>query len=172
MHMMRAEAAISGGSVMQKASILSIIRTSMLSIVIVALSVPAFANDADLKKQLEQMGGTYLERFDKQDASGLAAMYATGAIIVDPTGRRTDILKVFEGAFKSGINHMETNADLIWSLGSSDTAFGTGKYRITGNNSSGTPLAEEGLWTATFVREGGQWKIGMLTTIPQPAPAK
>src|SRR3977135_887685 len=58
MHMMREEAAISGGSVMQKASILSIIRTSMLSIVIVALSVPAFANDADLKKQLEQMGGT------------------------------------------------------------------------------------------------------------------
>ena len=157
---------------MQKASILSIIRASILSIVIVALSVPAFANDADLKKQLEQMGNTFLERFDKQDASGVAAMYAPGAIIVHPTGRRTDILKVYERAFKSGFDHMETNANLIWSLGSSDTAFGTGKYRVTGNNPSGTPIAEEGLWTATFVREGGQWKIGMLTTIPEPPPAK
>jgi ketosteroid isomerase-like protein len=157
---------------MQKASILSIIRASILSIVIVALSAPAFANDADLKKQLEQMGHAYLERFDKQDASGLAALYATGAIIVDPAGPRTDIVKVYESAFKAGINHMEAHTDLILPLGSSDTALGMGKYRVTGKNPSGAPIAEGGLWTATFVREGGEWKIGMLTTIPQPPPAK
>jgi ketosteroid isomerase-like protein len=157
---------------MQKASILSVIRASILSIVIVALSAPAFANDADLKKELKQMGDTYLERFDRQDASGVAALYATGAVIVDPKGPHTDIVKVYEDAFKAGINHMDSNADLIWPAGSPDTALATGRYRVTGNFPSGTPIAESGRWTATFVREGGQWKIGMLTTIPQPQPAK
>jgi ketosteroid isomerase-like protein len=159
-------------AIMQKAPILSIIRASILSLVIFALSAPAFANDADLRKELTQMRDTFLERFDKQDASGVAALYATGAVIVDPKGPRTDILKVYERAFQFGINHMESDADLILSVGSPDTALATGRYRVTGNFPSGTAIAESGLWTATFVREGGQWKIGMLTTIPQAPPPK
>src|SRR4051794_15634419 len=114
----RAEAGISGGNIMRKASILSIMKASILSIMIVALFVPAFADDADFKKQLEQIGPTYIERFNKQDATGLAALYATGAIIVDPAGPHTDIVKVYEGAFKAGINHIEVNVDQAWSLGS------------------------------------------------------
>ena len=139
---------------------------------IVALSPPTFAQDADFKKQLEQLRDAVLERFDKQDASGLAALYATGAVIVDPAGPRTDIVKVYESAFKAGINHMEAKADLILPLRSSDTALAMGNYRVSGKNPSGSPIAEGGIWTATFVREGGKWKIGMLTTIPQPPPAK
>jgi hypothetical protein len=63
--------------------------------VIVALSASAFADDADFKKQLEQIGRTYIELFDKQDATGIAALYATDAIIVDPAGPHTDIVKVY-----------------------------------------------------------------------------
>jgi ketosteroid isomerase-like protein len=157
---------------MRKASILSIIKASVLSIVIVALSAPAFADDADFKKQfLEQIGATtYVELYNKQDATGLAALYATGAIIVDPAGPHTDIVKFYEGAFKAGINHIEVNTDQAWPLGS-DTTLAMGKYRVTGKNPSGASIEDAGLWTATFVREGGKWKVRMLTTIPQP-PAK
>jgi len=143
---------------------------SILSIMIVALSASAFADDADFKKQLEQIGPTYIELFNKQDATGLAALYATGAIIVDPAGPHTDIVKVYEGAFKAGINHIEVNTDQAWPLGS-DTALGMGKYRVTGKDPSGASIGDAGLWTATFVQEGGKWKVRMLTTIPQP-PAK
>src|SRR5882757_482862 len=155
---------------MRKASILSIMKASILSIMIVALSAPAFADDADFKKQLEQGAPTFIERFNKQDATGVAAMYATGAIIVDPAGPHTDIVKVYEGAFKAGINHMEVKVDQAWSLGSG-AALGMGKYQVTGKNPSGDLIEDAGLWTATYVREGGEWKVRMLTTIPQ-RPAK
>jgi|HubBroStandDraft_6_1064221.scaffolds.fasta_scaffold111200_2 ketosteroid isomerase-like protein len=139
--------------------------------VIVALSASALADDTDFKKQfLEQIGHTYIDLFNKQDATGLAALYATGAIIVDPVGPHTDIVKVYEGAFNAGINHIEVNTDQAWPLGS-DTTLGMGKYRVTGKNPSGASIEDAGLWTATFVREGGKWKVRMLTTIPQP-PAK
>ena len=157
---------------MQTVSILSIIRASILSLVIVALSAPAFAQDADFKKQLEQMGSVYLERFDKQDANGVAELYATGAIIVDPAGPRTDIVNVYKSAFNAGISHMHADTDQLRLLGSPDMALGTGRYLVSGTNASGTPIEAKGIWTATFVREGGQWKIGMLTTIPRPTPAK
>jgi ketosteroid isomerase-like protein len=169
---MRAEAGVSGGNIMQKASILSFLWASLLSIVIVALSAPAFAQDADFKKQLEQMGAVYLERFDKQDANGVAELYATGAIIVDPAGPRTDIVNVFKSAFNAGISQMHADVDQLRLLGSPDIALGAGKYRVSGTNASGTPIEVRGIWTATFVREGGKWKVGMLTSIPQPTPAK
>ncbi len=43
-----------------------------------------------------------------------------------------------------------------------------GEYHITGKNQSGAPLDATGIWTATDVREGGKWKIRLLTAIPKP----
>jgi ketosteroid isomerase-like protein len=154
---------------MKDVSILSVIRASILVIGFVTAAAPAFADDADVKQQLRQMGDAYVERFDKQDASGVAALYATGAIIVDLMGARTDIQKVYERTFKLGINHIESDVDQIVPFESPDAALATGRYRLTGNNENGSPIVEGGIWTATFVREGGKWKIGMLTTIPRSA---
>jgi hypothetical protein len=48
-----------------------------------------------------------------------------------------------------------------------------GKFRITGKNQSGASIEIAGLWTATYVREGGKWKVRMLAGIlKQPPPAK
>ena len=160
---------ISGGRIMRMASILSIMKASILSIMIVAFSAPAFANDADLKKQLEQIGSAYAESFNKQDSAGIAALYATGGIHVSQAGGRTNIAQIYEGAFKAGFNRDEVMLDQVWPLGS-DTAIGMGKFRLTGKNQSGAPIETAGLWTATYIVEGGKWKIRMLTAFPQPPP--
>jgi hypothetical protein len=47
---------------------------SILFIMIVALSAPAFADDADLKKQVEQNAATYSESYNKQDMAGITAL--------------------------------------------------------------------------------------------------
>ena len=140
--------------------------------VIVALAAPAFAQDADLKKQLvEQNAAPYRESFNMQDVAGVVATYATGAIIVNPAGAHTDIPKFVEGAFKAGLNHIDNEIDQVWPLGS-DTALAVGKWRVTGKNQSGAPIDVAGLWTATYVREGGKWKVRMTSIIPPPPPAK
>jgi ketosteroid isomerase-like protein len=149
---------------MCKASILSIIKASIPAIMIVSLSAPAFADDAALKKQVDQLNSAYIESFNKQDAAGVAAFFANGAIIVAPSsGARTDIEQYFKDMFKAGIYRGESTVDQISPLGA-DTALGTGKYRI--NNQ----IEMAGLWTATYVREGGQWKFRMLSAIPQQQP--
>ena len=136
--------------------------------VIVALSAPAFADDADLKKQVvEQNALPYRESFNKQDVAGIVATYATGAIIVNPAGPHTDIAKFAEGAFKAGLNHIENEVDQVWPLGA-DSALAVGKFRATGKNQSGAPIEVAGRWTATYVREGGKLKIRMLTAFPPP----
>jgi ketosteroid isomerase-like protein len=138
--------------------------------VIVALSAPAFAQDADLKKQMEQLSSAYMESYKKQDAAGIIALYATGGILVNPGGAQTDLAQYYNGAFKAGFNQLEIKTDQGWPLGS-DAALGMGTYRATGKNPSGAPIETAGLWTAAYVREGGKLKIRMLTAFPPP-PAK
>ena len=133
---------------------------SALLCVIVTLSTPAVADDADLKKQLEQGNSAFMQSFNSMDVAGLAAMYASGAIIVGPAGARTDVARYFEGNFRAGLNRAETTVDQVWPLGP-DTALGMGKYRATGKSREGGPIEGAGLWTATYVREGEKWKIRM-----------
>jgi uncharacterized protein (TIGR02246 family) len=145
---------------------------SILFIMIVALSAPAFADDADLKKQVEQNAATYSESYNKQDMAGITALYATDGILVTSGGARarTDLAPVYEGAFKAGFTQLVATVDQVWPLGS-DTALAMGKYRYTGKNQSGAPIELVGRWTATLVREDGKWKIRMQTAVPQPPPA-
>jgi ketosteroid isomerase-like protein len=139
---------------------------------IVALSAPAFAEDADLRKQVDQISSAFAESFDKQDAAGLAALFATDYIIVNQFGPRKDVAQLVEGTRKAGFDHEEITVDQVWPLGS-DTALGTGQVRFTGKNQSGASIEAAAFWTATYVREGGKWKVRMLTASPKPPqPAK
>ena len=96
------------------------------------------------RKQVEQINSTYVESFNKQDAAGIAALFATGGIFVNQFGPRTDIAQVVEGTFKAGFNHMESKVDQVWPLGS-DTALGMGQVRFTGKNQSGASIEFRGL---------------------------
>jgi hypothetical protein len=89
------------------------------------------------------------------DAAGLAALFATNAIVVNPLGPQTDMVRFADGLFKAGFNHVEANVDQVWTLGP-DTAIGMGQARYTGKNQSGAPIEALNFWTATYVQEGGK----------------
>ena len=138
---------------------------------IVALSAPALADEADVKKQVDQIGSAYVESYKKQDPAGLVALYAKGGVLVNPMGVQTDLAAVYSGAFKAGFNQLEVKVDQAWPLGS-DAALATGTYKASGKSPTGAPLEAGGLWTATYVREGGGLKIRMLTAFPPAPPPK
>lgn len=134
-----------------------------------AFTVPAAAADAvqNLKQEVEKIGSAYAESFNRQNGAGIAALYVSGGMHVNAVGPRTDIAQFYEGAFKAGFNHEDITLNQVWPLGT-DTALAMGEYRITGKNQSGAPIEIGGLWTAVDVREGGTWKIRMLSAIPKP----
>ena len=140
-----------------------------LFFLLAALSAPATASD--LKQEVEKIAATYAEGFDKQNAAGIAALYATGGMHVNPTGPTTDVAKRYEGVFKAGFNHLNVKVDEVSPLGA-DMALGLGEYHITGKSQSGEALDVTGRWTAVYVLEGGTRKIQMLTALPKAPPPK
>jgi len=143
----------------------------VLCFVMAAFSVPAAAADADLKQEVQKIGSAYADNFNKQNGAGIAALYASGGMIVNATGPHTDIAQTYEGVFKVGFNHNEITVDQVWPLGT-DTLLAMGEYHITGKNQSGAPIEVRGIWTATDVRESGNWKIRMLSAFPKAPPPK
>ncbi len=138
-----------------------------------ALSLPAAAAAADADQNLKQEIGkavsAYAATFETLNPAGMAALYTSDGVLVNPAGLQTDITKVYEGTFKAGFNHLESTLDQVWPLGA-DTALAMGEYRLTGKNESGAAMESAGRWTAVDVREGGKWKVRMLTAFPKPPP--
>ena len=134
-----------------------------------ALSLPAVAAETDLKQDLTKLASAYSECINKKDPACVAALYASGGVLVNTAGLHADITKVYEGTFKAGFDRNDATVDQVWPLGP-DMALSMGEYRLSGKNQSGAALENSGRWTAVDVREGGQWKIRMLTAFPNPPP--
>ncbi|SDJ93661.1 protein of unknown function [Bradyrhizobium sp. Rc2d] len=138
---------------------------------VTAFSLSAMAADGDPKRQVEGIASEYAASFNKQDGAGIAALFATGGIHVNPAGPRSDIAEFYQGAFKAGFDHEEITVDQAWPLGT-NMALAIGGYRLTGKNQSGAPLETGGIWTATYVTEGGKLKIRLLSAMPKPPAPK
>jgi uncharacterized protein (TIGR02246 family) len=139
---------------------------------IAALSVPAAAADTDrnLKQEIEKVHSSYATSFNKQDGAGIAALYARDGIYVSSAGPRTDVEDIYQGVWKTGFDHLQITINQVWPLGT-DTALVLGEYHTTGKNQDGAPIELVGRWTAVDVRDGGNWKIRMLSVMRQPQPA-
>jgi ketosteroid isomerase-like protein len=143
-----------------------------LCFMLAAFSMPALAGDVDLKQEVEKIGAAYVESFNKHDPAGIAALYATGGLLVNPAGPHADIAEFYQGAFKSGFDHEEVTLDQAWPMGN-DSAVAIGEYHIMGKKPNGEPLEIIGRWTAAYVPEGGKLKIRMLSAFPKaPPPSK
>lgn len=141
------------------------------ALIVATLATPTsvLAGDENLKQVVEKLAAAYADNFNKQNAAGLAALYATGGVLVTNTGLQTDIAKYYEGAFKAGFNHEEITVDDASPVGT-DALVSTGQYHISGKSDSGAPIELTGFWSGVDVREGGTWKIRMLSGIPKAAP--
>src|ERR1700730_17035511 len=78
-------------------------------LLITALVTPSFAADGDekLKQELEKLAAAFNASYNKQDSAGIAALFASGGVLVNPGGVHTDIAKFYDGVFKTGFNHNE-----------------------------------------------------------------
>src|SRR4029077_19635824 len=124
----------------------------------------------DMRKQVEQMTATFSERYNKQDAAGLATMFVKDAVRVSSTDGAAStgpqaIAESFKTQFKLGFNHIDLIVDQVSPLGT-DAAVTTGRYQTTGRGQGGL-LRVEGHWTQVEVREAGAWKIRLLTVAPK-----
>jgi hypothetical protein len=116
-----------------------------------------------LRRELQQTRRRwhcYLYARDGVLVSGAAKAVKTGAQEIEQT---------YQSVFKSGMNHTDITVDQVWPLGT-DAVIAIGEYRGSGHGQNG-PIEVDGHWTGFDVREGGIWKVRLLTAFPNPPPA-
>jgi len=132
-------------------------------------AMPATAADQNLKEELGKVASAYEQHFNKKDAAGITSLYTKNYLRVTQNGIEPDNTKYYEGAFKNGLDHLEIKTTDVQPL-SDNMAILTGESRVTGKSEKGDPVELNIIWTSLDVRENGQWKIRMLTTLPKPPP--
>jgi ketosteroid isomerase-like protein len=132
-------------------------------------AVPAAASDQSLKEDLGKIAAAYAQHFARKDAAGITSLFAKTYLRVAANGVVTDNTKFYDDLFKAGFNHLDIRVNEVQSL-SDNMALLTGETVVSGKNEKGEPLAVTVIWTSLDVRENGQWKIRMLTSLPKPPP--
>jgi uncharacterized protein (TIGR02246 family) len=143
---------------------------SAILVIIPAGSPSAQQSRLDTRSQIEQMVATFAERYNKQDAAAIASMFTKDAVRVSSAATAVSvgsqaIEETFKNQFAAGFNHIDLIVDQVSPLGT-DAAITIGIYRATGG-----PLKENGHWTEVEVREGGVWKIRLLTVASKTRPS-
>jgi uncharacterized protein (TIGR02246 family) len=146
-------------------------RVSYVFCLLIALLLrPAIAaDDQSGKQEVEKIVAAFSASFNKQNSAGIAELFARDGVFVNQRGPHTDIAHYYDGAFKSGVDHIDVAVNEVTKL-NPDNMIGIGQFLTSGKNVSGAPIGEAGYWTATYVRDDGAWKIRMLTAFQKGPP--
>ena len=129
--------------------------------------------DQNHRQQIERIATAYVENWNKHHAAGIAALYAKDGMLVTATAVRSgpqEIGQAYQGAMKRFPQHNGQTIEQISPLGN-DADIRIGQYHLSGQGENG-PTKLDGRYTAIDVREGGTWKIRLLTAVPIPPPAQ
>ena len=152
----------------------------MRSSIIVAFAAlgfitPASAQEIDQnhRQQIERLATAYVENWNKHDAAAVAALYTKDGAQVTAAGVRSgpqEIEQAYQSAMKTFPQHNGQTIEQISPLGN-DADIRIGQFHLSGDGPNG-PTKLDGRYTAVDVREGGTWKIRLLTAVPIPPPAE
>src|ERR1700750_627668 len=145
----------------------AMLRSLALSFLVSVSAIPAMAQD--IKQEVEKIGAAYTDAVAKHDAAAVQALYSKDGIQVNVVGEvKTDLKATYEQYFKDGeqsINSTIKHAALI----NPEVAIANGDVDVTFNVE---PLKRALFWSSVYVKEGGTWKIKMLTVGVKPPPPK
>ncbi len=145
------------------------------AIAALSLTTPVSAQgvDQNTRQQIEKIVVAYHENWNNHNAAGIAGLYTKDGVLVTPSAKVVigpqEIEQNYKTAFDAGLPHHDSaTVDQVSPLGT-DTAFSVGEFHLSGQGQSG-PTKINGHWTAVYVREGGTWKIRLLTALNDPPP--
>jgi ketosteroid isomerase-like protein len=135
--------------------------------IVALLFTPAIAaDDQSSKQEVEKITASFTENFNKQNGAGIGRLFTNDGVLVNPTGPHIDIAQYYDGVFKAGVNQIEITVKQATTV-DADTMIGIGEYLTSGKDASGAAIGASGHWTATYIRNGGAWKVRMLTAFPK-----
>jgi uncharacterized protein (TIGR02246 family) len=133
-------------------------RRLLLALVLVLVSQPAAAQAEDVRAAIEAGNARFIAAFSRGDATAIAALYTSGAVVFPPQADmvrgRDAIERFWKGAMDAGIKGVTLLTVEVEAHG--DTAHEVGTYGLVGE---GGRALDTGKYVVIWMREQGQWKL-------------
>jgi uncharacterized protein (TIGR02246 family) len=143
-----------------------IVALAAAALLVTSARVAAQPTAADVQKITDQ----YLAAFNKADSKAVAALYTADALRVNPDGSLVTGRAAIEKGYAAAFAGPDKGGKLTLQPGKSisvtaDVAVFEGMYQVTGGK-----MPAKGRYVNTLVRQGGEWRLAAVTTIPEIAP--
>jgi uncharacterized protein (TIGR02246 family) len=138
------------------------------ALLLAGLALPAIAHAEDAKSAAANQAAKWNQLYQKGDAAGLAALYASNATLLphgsaQPIVGQTSIRSFFDDFLKQRLENTAINVSDAGNLTPTTIwAYGTWSGDIPGQNGS-TPTHVGGTWTTVEVQDGAEWKYRLDT---------
>ena len=155
---------------------------ALLIFVLLATSFDSFAQhnttttDPQITQKVRVLSRAFDDAVNNNDAAALGALFTEDGVLVSDRGPihgRKAIENWYSGVFQAWHprNHIGTpdGNDPHVSCFSGDEAWETGEWSETEQARPGRPIQSRGYWSTVYIREGADWKIGMLIYNVTPA---
>ena len=138
--------------------------TSLVAVSVLAFAVPLLAQKSD--PAIDKLTKQYEAAFNKGDAKALAALYTADAFRVAPNGQLVTGRDAIEKQLAEAMAGPAKGGKLTLHQGrvqmpQPDVALVEGTFEVAG---AANPL--KGRYVNTLVREGGEWRLASVVTIP------
>jgi ketosteroid isomerase-like protein len=155
---------------------------ALVIFVLLATSFDSFAQhnntttDPQITQKIRVLSRTFDDAVNNNDAAAVAALFTEDGVLVSDRGPihgRKAIENSYSGVFQvwHPRNHIGTpdGNDPHVSCFSGDEAWETGEWSETEQPRPSRPIQSRGYWSTVYIREGADWKIGMLIYNVTPA---
>jgi ketosteroid isomerase-like protein len=118
---------------------------------------PAAFDLGKAKADIEKNNAKFGELIRASDSTGLAAMYASDALLMSPgatAAKKENIVAAWGGAIKSGLADVKLTTDDL--TGNADLLVETGGFEVFGTKNN---LLDKGKYVVVWKPENGEWKI-------------
>ena len=146
---------------------------------LICSAAQAQSSGSSAQEAITRLGDTFRDCYNKHDAACIVATFTKDGMVVTQATAETKgvysgtetLIQRYDAQFKAGAKDFDATFTRIEPL-SDNTALAWGDYHATRPGQDG-PIAIEGNWSATYVREDGVWKARILNVIPRaPAPTR
>ena len=155
---------------------------ALLIFVLLVTSLASFAQhnntatDPQITQKVRVLSRAFDDAVNNNDAAAVAALFTEDAVLVSDRGPihgRKAIENWYSGVFQTWHprNHIGTpdGNDPHVNCFSGDEAWETGEWSETEQARPGRPIQSRGYWSTVYIREGADWKIGMVIYNVTPA---
>jgi uncharacterized protein (TIGR02246 family) len=147
------------------------LKATLVALIFGAAMAMSTARADDISDAAAKLAHGYDENYNRRDAAGMAALYATDGVLLSPGGKlirgRAALEAYYKDRFASGAKDHESNVNEAHAMG--DGGYGLGTFAVNVRQSDGSAKRQTGNIAYIYSHGADGWRLQAVVPSVRPS---